>query len=238
MVASIIFAVLGAVSIFFFLKERIKNYSVKGTAIKSLASVFFIAVAISAWYSCIYSNNIKIMGLFIILGLLFGLLGDIWLELKCVFVKEDKIFTYLGFIVFAIGHIIYITGMNIQYYIEGNVIYLIIPFIVAFLFTIGVLLLEKPMKVKYGKYKAIVIGYSFILSLMMAMAGSLAVLYNFKNMALNLMFIGGIFFVISDLILSGTYFGEGKSRPVDLISNIVVYYLAQYFIAFSLLFLL
>jgi uncharacterized membrane protein YhhN len=238
MIASIIFLVLGVVSIVLFLFERVKNYSVKGTAIKSVASVFFIAIAVSGWFNSFKSGNISLFGGFIILGLLFGLLGDIYLELKCVYPKEDKIFTYLGFIVFGIGHVLYITGMNLEYYIPGNIIYIIIPIVLAIIFTIGVLLLEKPMKVRYGNFKIIVVLYSFILSLMMATAGSLAIMHSFNNMTLNLMFIGGIFFVVSDLILSGTYFGEGKERPVDLISNIAVYYIAQYVIAFSVLFLM
>ena len=152
MIVSVIFLVLGVVSIFFFLKEKVKNYSVKEVAIKSLASVFFIAVAVSGWYTSFKLGNFKLFGGFVILGLLFGLLGDIYLDLKCVYPKEDKIFTYLGFIVFGIGHIIYITGMNLQYYIPGNIIYLIIPIVIATIFTIGVLVLEKPMKVKYGNF--------------------------------------------------------------------------------------
>ena len=237
MITSIIFFVLGVLSIVLFLVERVKNYSVKGVAIKSLASVFFICVAVSGWFNSFKSGNISLFGGFVIIGLLFGMLGDIYLELKCVYPKEDKIFTYLGFIVFGIGHIIYITGMNLEYYVLGNILNLIIPIIISIIFTIGVLILEKPMKVKYGNFKIIVVLYSFILSLMMATACSLAIMHSFKNMTLNLMFIGGIFFVISDLILSGTYFGEGKDKPIDLISNIAIYYIAQYAIAFSLLFL-
>ena len=38
-----------------------------------------------------------------------------------------------------------------------------------------------------------------------------------------------------DLILSGTYFGEGKNRPVDIVTNHVTYYIAQFVIAGSLL---
>ena len=47
---------------------------------------------------------------------------------------------------------------------------------------------------------------------------------------------GGVLFAVSDLILSGTYFGEGKERPFDIISNAITYYLAQYVIAFSIMF--
>ena len=52
-----------------------------------------------------------------------------------------------------------------------------------------------------------------------------------------MLFVGGVLFAVSDLILCGTYLGKGKERPVDLISNAVTYYAAQYIIAFSLFFL-
>ena len=55
------------------------------------------------------------------------------------------------------------------------------------------------------------------------------------NKHLLVMGIGGVFFAISDLILSGTYFGEGKNRPVDIVTNHVTYYIAQFVIAGSLL---
>ena len=51
------------------------------------------------------------------------------------------------------------------------------------------------------------------------------------------MFIGGVFFAISDLILSGTYFSTGKDRPVDVITNHATYYIAQFIIASSILFI-
>ena len=47
-------------------------------------------------------------------------------------------------------------------------------------------------------------------------------------------FAGGILFALSDLILSGTFFGEGKERSVDLILNYLTYYGGQFLIAFSL----
>ena len=43
-------------------------------------------------------------------------------------------------------------------------------------------------------------------------------------------------FAISDLVLSGTYFGKGKERPIDLLLNYLFYYGAQFVIAWSLLF--
>ena len=60
---------------------------------------------------------------------------------------------------------------------------------------------------------------------------------HFDVMTLNIMFVGLVFFLISDLILSGTYFGEGKDRPVDVITNHAAYYIAQFIIATSIAFI-
>jgi hypothetical protein len=50
--------------------------------------------------------------------------------------------------------------------------------------------------------------------------------------------VGGVLFAVSDLVLSGTYFGKGHERPIDFILNYLTYYGAQFVIAFSLMFLL
>ena len=65
---------------------------------------------------------------------------------------------------------------------------------------------------------------------------SVLILSGFKAITLIMMAAGGALFAISDLILSGTYFGVGKERPIDIVTNGVTYYLAQYVIAFSLYF--
>ena len=69
------------------------------------------------------------------------------------------------------------------------------------------------------------------------LSGSLALSMGWQNPTLNLFFAGGVLFALSDLVLSGTYFGVGKERPVDIISNNILYYGGQFLIAYSLLFL-
>ena len=59
----------------------------------------------------------------------------------------------------------------------------------------------------------------------------------FRCVSLNLFFAGAVLFAVSDLILSGTYFGEGRERPVNLLLNYLSYYPAQFLIAYSLLYL-
>lgn len=99
------------------------------------------------------------------------------------------------------------------------------------------LALEKPMKLRYGKLRTTVIVYGALLFSTLLLTGSLALSYGFQEKALNLLFAGAALFAASDLILSGTYFGVGKDRPVDIILNYLTYYPAQFLIALSLLFL-
>lgn len=244
MIACLIVLGVGIISLILFLIRKCKGYSLEGTAIKAFTSVCFIAIGVISWYC---SNKVEnnYFGLFVILGLVFGMLGDISLELKYVFREEDTILTKLGFLTFGIGHVLYLTGIilcfwkpfeeMLTYVSYKKYLHLLLPFVGALLFIFIVIILEKPMNVKYGKMKPIVLAYSFILCLMMIMSISMAIMYKFNNWTLNLLSIGGILFTVSDLILSGTYFGQGKDRPIDLISNTAIYYFAQFAIAFSIL---
>ena len=233
LILSIVFMSLGAISLALFLIGKLKGYSVKETLIKSIASLFFIATAGVG----LYYKGAHILSLFVTLGLICGLLGDIWLELKYVFRQEEKLFTYAGFIAFAMGHMLYIPGMYLEFYHGENVLYIIIPLAVGLVAGFANLFLSKLLKLNFGEYKAICVIYGALLFSMFFVTLSLNILHGFQTTSLILLFVGGILFVVSDLILSGTYFGEGKDRPIDLISNAITYYSAQYVIAFSLYFL-
>ena len=113
----------------------------------------------------------------------------------------------------------------------------VIPLAFGLLCGVAVILLEKPLKYNYQEYKIISFVYGVILFMMVATAGYLAISHGMQVASYNMLFIGGILFALSDLILCGTYFGEGKDKPFDLISNSITYYVAQYLIAFSIFFL-
>ena len=233
LILCIFFIFLGAISLTLFLLEKIRGYSVKATMIKAVTSLFFILVSAVS----LYQKGQHYLTLFVTLGLFFGLLGDIWLDFKYVFKEHDKTFTYAGFIMFLIGHGFYISGMFLEFYNGQSPLYIILPLIGGALISVMNLFIAKPMKLDYTGYKAISIAYGFFLFSMTLSALSLSIMTGFAHPTLIMMFAGGLLFTISDLILSGTYFGKGKERPVDIITNSVTYYAAQFVIALAMFFI-
>ncbi|MBO5935278.1 MAG: hypothetical protein J6Q94_07290 [Clostridia bacterium] len=226
---------LGIVATIAFLVKRVKEGGVKAAMLKAFASTLFVATGVAA-ASTVIGYRISI-ALFVVMGLVMGLMGDIWLDLKWVYPETNDTYTFAGFGSFMIGHFFYLAGLFIHYADFTKPLYIVIPAVIALLLGGGVVILEKPMKMVYGKFKAITGVYGFVLGFMTFLSGSLALMHNFKEMTLNFMFVGGVLFLLSDLILSGTYFGEGKRRPVDIVTNHVAYYAAQFVIASAILFI-
>lgn len=233
MIIPIIIISLGALSLFFFLFQKVQGYSLKAVYLKATTSMLFIILGA---YSASQSAY-RIFPMFVIIGLALGMLGDIFLDLKYVFKEKDYEFTLGGFVAFGLGHISYITGMFLEFYKGQSVLYIIIPFIIGLMMGPLTLLISKFLKAEYGKIKPVAFVYAIILFSMVACGFSLWMMSGFSSTGLMMLFIGGVLFAVSDLILNMTYFTEGHEQPFDLISNGVTYYAAQYLIAFSILFL-
>ena len=227
----------GAIALVCYIREKLRAYSLKAVYLKTLVSALFFAVGVTGAFRCAGAGEESLLCPFVLMGLLFGLLGDIWLDLKYVFPEKDEPFTYAGFCVFGIGHVLYVVGMLLVWAPEGKPLTVLLPFLLALLMSAGTALLEKPMGLQYGKMKPTVIAYGFLLFSTGTVSGLLAVLHGWRVPALNLIFAGGVLFALSDLVLSGTYFGTGKDRPINIILNYLTYYPAQFLIASSLLLL-
>ena len=225
-----------AVALVLYVREKIKAYSLKAVLIKSVVSALFIAVGVYGLFGPAAYGDGYPAGVFIIMGLVCGLLGDIWLDLKYVFPEQDLLFTYAGFAVFGVGHVLYMTGMLVRFFPPGGMAYVLVPIVLAITMSFVNVALEKPMKLSYGRMKPVVLAYGVLLFSTLLLSGSLALSYSWQEPALKLLFAGAILFTVSDLVLSGTYFGTGHERPIDFVLNYFTYYPAQFLIATALMF--
>ena len=232
MAVSIILIALGAIFTSIFIYGKLTNYSWRTTMFKTIDSLLFLSLGI---YLFFYKGQPNV-GIFIILGLTFGLLGDVALAFKRIAKDKDKFFTLLGMTFFIIGHIFYTTGLFVNYYVPGNVIHIIIPLVVAVLIALSIVFIELKLKFKLGGFKYFGIVYFTALFSVSMSCLSLNILHQFQSTFLVLMLVGAIVFASSDILLTRTYFKENCPKGF-LISTSITYYLAQFLIAFTLFFL-
>ncbi|MCL2513504.1 MAG: lysoplasmalogenase [Oscillospiraceae bacterium] len=238
---------VGVFAVIVFLALRVSKGGLNAMFAKAAASVLFVLSALAALiYGMQGDISFKFRGIYGVLitaGLIFGILGDVFLDLKIVYKesnkKDSEAYTYSGFASFGAGHFFFIAAITYYsaYYKTSNlnkaVLFSVLVSIVA---ALVIYFGAKPMKLDYGKFKLVSAIYGFILFYMTAYA---AFSYFFATSGgsmkpLLVLSIGGVLFIISDLILSQTYFG-GKDKPAYVVMNHIAYYAAQFLIAFSVL---
>ena len=95
------------------------------------------------------------------------------------------------------------------------------------------LLTEKPTKQDFGEFRVTVGLYGLVVAFMAGTSILAAVLT--KEAAFICCAVGGVMFLISDLILSPMFFGpKEKNNPTNFFINHLTYYIAQYLLAFSI----
>ena len=247
-----IFVGIGVVFLVLFLISRDKNGSIISTGLKACASVMFIVTALVAMIEANALNNVAFI--LIVIGLIFGMIGDILLDLKVYFkslyntynvdIKNHDLLMYLGMLSFGIGHIMYIVS---TYMLSNSLwLYLLISLIGGLVLISLIMVISiKVLKMNYGKFFIPAIAYGFLLSsFVIFMIFRIVDYYSTGNL---LLLIGSILFILSDLVLSMTYFSkeddykkEGMLNPESklMISvNHILYYGAQFLIALSILFI-
>lgn len=232
MVVSIIIASVLAV-IFMAFRVTLGAQDAKGGVIamliKTLASLGFIAIGVVA----IYTGVEKIQAaIFIMAGLIFGLIGDIVLDMKVIYAKQPEEGVYLtgGMISFGIGHVMYLVAVVL---LLGDVVKL--PLIgicvaIAALLACGMVFGgEKFMGLKFGKFTVHSLLYGFCLMFMSALSIGLCIVM--KSTRMLQFAIGMILFLLSDVVLSMMYFGGRPKDKTLCVINHALYYAAQICIA-------
>lgn len=231
---------LGVILLSWYLSEKLKGYTMKALYIKIAVSMCFVATALAGLCS-LPEGTTPVYGSIVILGQVLGLMGDVVLDLKYIDREREDLHTKSGFVFFGIGHVCFMIAMFLEYgrFIEPGIVFLIIPIVIGS--AIGYIVTKKASSFgnDYGDYFNIVAVYCCLLGSAMVMAIVYAVLYgqdlrlSCPQPSLNYMAVGMFLFTASDLVLSRTYFGEGHERPVDIITNYIFYYGAQFLVALS-----
>lgn len=229
---------IGAVVTILFLILRVKKGGLPAMFTKAAASACFIGTAFVAYAYNVeesgYSKEKFEYGILMLLGFIFSLLGDIWLDLKYVHKESSRPYTYAGFACFMIGHTFFIPAILLGYddYKLWMVPHILISCVV---FTVIAALMEKINKnLDYGEYRPICLVYAMFVSATMFCAMNKLIFFGYSLKYL-LLTIGAVSFVLSDLVLSSIYFEKGKNTKGYVLVNHILYYLAQFMFASTLL---
>ncbi|MDO9629080.1 MAG: lysoplasmalogenase family protein [Acholeplasmataceae bacterium] len=192
---------------------------------KAIASIGFIIVGL---YSAI---NVMYGFVFIVvIGLLFGMIGDLILALRPLRPKEEnETIINAGIFAFSFGHFVYLLFLTSIHQLT----------LFAILFSIGITILvitmSYLMKFQMGKTRIPSYIYSLLIFLMIGQTISLASIHD-GSLGLVMLMLGAILFGISDLVLAPIYY-KAMNQKYMIAINLITYYAAQILIAYSLYFL-
>lgn len=223
-----------------FIYKVVTDKRLEGFFYKGFSSFLFIAVAVYSSYeyfsltdgmlfSLLTHTKYVTLILCIILGLVAGLIGDLFLEVQYFHDKQKNYTIHQGMIIFLIGHVLYIIGL--VSFIKFNLIALVIGLVMTVVVYAG----GKVMKLQMGKLATMTYIYTFVIFTMVGFAIIQASELSFNLYSISFM-VGAILFGISDLVLAPIYFKDEKSK-FFVVLNLSTYYLGQLLIALSIFFL-
>lgn len=206
----VIFAVILLVVLLFFEKQGAARFALPAKTV--LSGMFIIAAAVQPHPLLPYYQ-------WVLIGLVFCLLGDV-----CLALPQDKMF-FVGLVSFLLGHVLYCVGF---FSISNINPWTWIGATVTVCASIGSYLWLKP---GLGEMHVPVVCYIVVITLMLigawSVAGEPGLLWSGRMIVL----IGAATFYISDLFVGRDRFL--KSGFVNRLIGLPLYYLGQFFLAFS-----
>ena len=222
---------IGLIVSLIFCIKRAGGFSISNLMLKSVSSLCYLLTAV---FALISNPTAHIFGSLVIFGGALGLVGDILLDLKGIYKKDESTYLMGGFIFFLIGHIFYSSAIIFQTRMKYWIILICVASSV--LFSYLNLLSAKFTKVHFGAYRGIVFGYTIFLAFTLSLSIAAAITTHFEKPYVILA-IGAALFTLSDAILSNTFFGRNKDSALYFFTNHFCYYAGQYLIAATILFI-
>lgn len=222
----ILLTILAVLAAILFSILRVTHGGVVSLLTKTFASFCFVALGVVV----VCSNTLHEVGLFLLLGLIAGMIGDILLDLKSVDSTRGESYLNYGMVAFGVGHIFYILFLA---FVSGKNILTeaLIAGAFAIVFTLAVVFFSKQiLGIALGDFVIQASLYCGVLSFAAAFAVAIA----FSVPAVWPFAVALVSFWLSDIVLSVMYFGGKADSKFLSILNHFLYYGAQIAIALFL----
>ena len=233
----LILSVLGMLLQGIFIAVEHKGMMTAAAVLKGTAALVFVIIGFIGYGYFLKSPEAvntdatagltKTVSFMICLGLFFGMLGDIILALRFVFMTKLHMVFLLGILVFFIGHIFYMIAL-----IPMSENMLICVPVGAVIAAVIMAVIYKTMEIKPA-YMIFGLFYieAVVIMTVIAVGNRIEVSSAFRTWFA----VGAVLFTISDIIMIFNTFGE-KKRFFPRIMNLSLYYVGQLLIATSLFF--
>lgn len=208
-----------------FIKAMEADDQEKATVLKGLTTICCILIALIAYFM----TSLPKFALLVILGLIFGFIGDELLALRFVYTKKFSAFFLSGALAFLIGHIFYLIAL---YGLAPRAWMLGVPLTLAAL--AAEFINSKKHSLDMGKLFLPLGFYAAVVCFMGCSAvGVCAFRFNFGTL---LFAVAGLCFIASDSILSVQCFSDRPTNTKNRVLHIF-YWAAQLLIALSPIFI-
>ncbi len=209
-----------------FIRSEYAGKMLRATILKGCAAAFFVMLGVYC-----YEKNPNNGAILIVIGLILGMVGDIFLNMRNLYegAKSNKIFA-IGILAFLSGHFLYIAFLIGD---AGEKLWLAL-LITALLSVLAIPPLMKQITAPSMGLK--IFGYVYLVVVIAMFSCAVTMLTQKGITAMTIIFVIGAFlFVVSDFIMIYYSFGK-KIKPLRAI-NLLSYYVGQLLIASCILFL-
>ena len=207
----------------FIVIEHQQKY-VPAVILKGSASIVFCIIGYLGFVNATNTSFAKM----VFIGLIFGALGDILLNLRFVFEKMGQKIFLVGILAFFIGHILYLVALVP---LSTNLLPCVV--IGSILATLILTWIFKTLTVKIA-FK--VFGIFYIGAVVLMTCVAIGNVISIGSLSSMMYAIGAVSFTLSDIVLIFNTFGSEQKYSMR-ITNLSLYYLGQLLIACSLFFI-
>ncbi len=235
-----IFGVLFVIDMVFaalYIKYGLPKVTKKSYVYKMVASGTFVLNGVIAF--CFYNNSVY--SKWVLLGLIFGCLGDIVIALE-PFIKDNEkkklhntIAVTCGGVLFFFGHLLYIVAFLKELSITKSFIPALYFGMVGGIIAIAFLTFVFT-KIRMGKFTVPIIFYAIAITSMFALSVNVAITNVTAGLLFKIvLFVAPLFFVISDTTIVLRFFNKEKygTYPIRIV-NLGTYFIAQMLFGLSI----